>query len=78
MIYSTDRILTTHAGSLPRPGDLRDLVTAKSNGEPVDEASLNARITAGVADVVIARLALPVAQAVGGQQLDAADPLRLL
>ena len=30
MIYSTDRILTTHAGSLPRPTDLRDMVMARS------------------------------------------------
>ena len=39
MIYSTDRILTTHAGSLPRPDDLREMVLAKARGEPVDQAS---------------------------------------
>ena len=30
MLTSTDRILTTHAGSLPRPSDLRDMVFAKA------------------------------------------------
>ena len=33
MHYSTDRILVTHAGSLPRPADLRAMVVAKSAGE---------------------------------------------
>ena len=31
MLYSTDRILTTHAGSLPRPPELRDMVLAKAD-----------------------------------------------
>jgi hypothetical protein len=32
MIYSSDRILMTHAGSLPRSPELRDFVLAKANG----------------------------------------------
>ena len=32
MIYSTDLILTTHAGSLPRPEGLLDLVLANGAG----------------------------------------------
>ena len=52
MIYSTDRILTTHAGSLPRPPDLRDLVMAKSRGEKIDQAALDARLKSAVAEVV--------------------------
>ena len=39
MIRSTDRILTMHAGTLPRPADLRDRVMAKSRGEAIDEAA---------------------------------------
>ena len=31
MLYSTDRILTTHAGSLPRPADLRDMVVGQGD-----------------------------------------------
>ena len=37
MIYSTDRILTTHAGSLPRPDDVREMVLAKARGEAYDQ-----------------------------------------
>jgi methionine synthase II (cobalamin-independent) len=32
MIHGFDRIVTTHAGSLPRSPELRDLVLAKANG----------------------------------------------
>jgi 5-methyltetrahydropteroyltriglutamate--homocysteine methyltransferase len=52
MIYSSDRILTTHAGSLPRPPDLRDMVMAKSRGETVDQAALDKRLDSAVAEVV--------------------------
>lgn len=38
MKRSTDRILTTHAGSLPRPVDLLAMVEAKQDGKPVDSA----------------------------------------
>ena len=40
MRRSTDRILTMHAGSLPRPDDVRAMVLAKGEGEAVDEAKL--------------------------------------
>src|SRR5260370_41915523 len=33
---STDRILTTHVGSLPRPKELLDLMRAKLNGQGED------------------------------------------
>jgi 5-methyltetrahydropteroyltriglutamate--homocysteine methyltransferase len=52
MIQSTDRILTTHAGSLPRPADLRDMVMARSRGQPYDQAALDARLKSGVAQIV--------------------------
>jgi Cobalamin-independent synthase, Catalytic domain len=52
MLYSTDRILTTHAGSLPRPPDLRDMVLAKANGEPYDPTELDERLKSAVAEVV--------------------------
>jgi 5-methyltetrahydropteroyltriglutamate--homocysteine methyltransferase len=47
-----DRILTTHAGSLPRPDDLADMIWARMDGREVDEASLRARIDEGVAEVI--------------------------
>src|SRR5258708_38335254 len=49
MIYSTDRILTAHAGSLPRPDDLREMVLAKARGEPCDQAALDRRLKSAVA-----------------------------
>ena len=43
MKRSTDRILTSHAGSLHRPEDLRQTRAARQDGEPFDDA-LSARI----------------------------------
>ncbi len=52
MIYSTDRILTTHAGSLPRPPDLRDMVLARSRGDAYDQGALDRRLKSAVAEIV--------------------------
>jgi 5-methyltetrahydropteroyltriglutamate--homocysteine methyltransferase len=52
MLYSTDRILTTHAGALPRPPDVRDMVFAKANDEPYDASAFDQRLRSAVADVV--------------------------
>jgi 5-methyltetrahydropteroyltriglutamate--homocysteine methyltransferase len=52
MKRSTDRFLTTHTGSLPRPEDLIRTMYAKEEGVPVDRAQLAARIAAAVAEVV--------------------------
>jgi 5-methyltetrahydropteroyltriglutamate--homocysteine methyltransferase len=42
MKRSTDRILTTHMGSLPRPDVLADLLVAQAEGKPVDAARIPA------------------------------------
>jgi 5-methyltetrahydropteroyltriglutamate--homocysteine methyltransferase len=47
-----DRILTTHAGSLPRPDELADMIWARMDGETVDEGELTAKIDAAVEEVV--------------------------
>ncbi|MGH7312262.1 MAG: methionine synthase [Candidatus Rokuibacteriota bacterium] len=52
MKRSTDRILTTHAGSLPRPPDLLEMIQAKERGEPHDGSAYAARVRRAVADVV--------------------------
>jgi 5-methyltetrahydropteroyltriglutamate--homocysteine methyltransferase len=52
MKHSTDRILTTHVGSLPRPDDMLEVLTAKMRGQPVDEQALDARLPGAVADIV--------------------------
>jgi 5-methyltetrahydropteroyltriglutamate--homocysteine methyltransferase len=52
MPHSTERFLTTHTGSLPRPDDLIRMMYAKEEGVPVDPAALGARIREAVAEVV--------------------------
>ena len=42
MKRSTERFLTTHTGSLPRPDDLIRMMYAKEEGVPVDRAALAA------------------------------------
>jgi 5-methyltetrahydropteroyltriglutamate--homocysteine methyltransferase len=49
---SRDRILTSHAGSLPRPDELIEANRARESGEAVDEQAFQARLAAAVADVV--------------------------
>lgn len=50
MKRSTERIITSHAGSLPRPDDLRAMVMSQG-GAPAS-AELKARLRTAVADVV--------------------------
>jgi 5-methyltetrahydropteroyltriglutamate--homocysteine methyltransferase len=52
MKRSTDRILTTHCGSLARPKDLLDLMKAKVNGEPYDETAFTQRVRSAVTEVI--------------------------
>jgi len=52
MIRSTDRILTTHVGTLPRGRAVLDLLHRKENGEPYDPALFDATVAAAVVDVV--------------------------
>jgi 5-methyltetrahydropteroyltriglutamate--homocysteine methyltransferase len=49
---STERFLTTHTGSLPRPDDLIRTMFAREEGVPVEPAALAARIRTAVAEVV--------------------------
>jgi 5-methyltetrahydropteroyltriglutamate--homocysteine methyltransferase len=49
---STDRILTTHVGSLPRPHDLLDMMQAKLTGRDYDRDGYTARVRAAVAESV--------------------------
>ncbi len=50
--HSTDRILTTHVGSLPRPKDVLDLMKAKVAGLPYDNEAYEKRVRAAVAECV--------------------------
>ena len=46
MRRSTDRILTTHTGSLPRPAGLVELLRKEDSGEPVDVRAFEAECEA--------------------------------
>jgi 5-methyltetrahydropteroyltriglutamate--homocysteine methyltransferase len=52
MKRSTERFLTTHTGSLPRPEDLIRAMYAKEEGVPVDPAALERRVASAVEEVV--------------------------
>ena len=52
MRLSTDRILTTHVGSLPRPDDVAARLLNKEREEPYDADELDTLVRQGVADIV--------------------------
>ncbi len=52
MKTSTDRILTTHVGSIPRPESIKELLRARLEGRDVDEGQLAERVQEAVGDVV--------------------------
>ena len=52
MEISTDRILVTHVGSLPRPDDLLDLLRAEEQDGSHDVVALRTRVTSAVAQSV--------------------------
>jgi 5-methyltetrahydropteroyltriglutamate--homocysteine methyltransferase len=52
MKRSTDRILTTHVGSLARPTELLETMREKENGRPYDEALFHEQVRQAVNDVV--------------------------
>jgi 5-methyltetrahydropteroyltriglutamate--homocysteine methyltransferase len=60
MKLSTERILTTHVGSLPRPDDLFELMLARMDGKPVDESAFAQRVRTAVADSVQEQLAVGI------------------
>ena len=57
MKISTDRILTTHTGSLPRPKPLVDLILRREKGEPVDAHAFETETANAVEDVVARQIA---------------------
>jgi len=53
MKRSTERILTTHVGSLPRPADLREMWSKKTSA--ANETALHARLRSAIGEVVNAQ-----------------------
>lgn len=68
MKRSTDRILASHAGNLPRDEDLWQMLLDRDAGNPVDEAALQARIKQAVADVVQKQVAAGIDIVNDGEQ----------
>ena len=52
MKHSTDRILTTHVGSLVRPPEVLKDIIAKVKHQPVDEQAFAAKVKNAVREVV--------------------------
>jgi 5-methyltetrahydropteroyltriglutamate--homocysteine methyltransferase len=65
---NTDRILTTHVGSLPRPKDLLDLMKARLAGQPHDQVDYDARVREAVKDCVRRQVAAGIDVVADGEQ----------
>ena len=68
MLTSDDRILTTHAGSLPRPAALAALHGRRSRGEGVPDAELRAAVAQATRDVIAAQVAAGIDIGNDGEQ----------
>src|SRR5215467_625574 len=60
MKRSTERILTTHAGSLTRPDKLAEMMIAKEQGKPVVASELEETVRNAVDDVVKHQVAIGI------------------
>ncbi|MDE3077944.1 MAG: epoxyalkane--coenzyme M transferase, partial [Chloroflexota bacterium] len=60
MRRSTERILTTHTGSLPRPPDLTRSMYDYIDGKPIDQNHLRERFRSATADIVRQQIAAGV------------------
>ncbi len=68
MKLSSDRILTTHVGSLPRPPDLLAMIEAREAGQEFDETAFAARLAAAVQEVVAKQVAWGIDSVCDGEQ----------
>jgi len=68
MLTSESRILTTHAGSLPRPAMLADLHGRRSRGEKIDARTMGDAVEAATADAIAAQLAAGIDIGNDGEQ----------
>ncbi len=60
MKRSSERILTTHTGSLPRPADLVEMIQARENGETSNDSAFYARVKTAVAEIVAKQIEVGV------------------
>ena len=67
MRLSTDRIRTTHVGSLPRTPPVVEQLYKKDKGQPVDPDAFNSIMRAAVAEVVKRQVAIGIDQVSDGE-----------
>lgn len=68
MKRSTDRVLTTHAGSLPQPHDLAEMLAVKDTGQPYDQEAFAQRLRSAIAEVVRKQVASGIDIICDGEQ----------
>ncbi len=68
MQWSTERILTTHTGSLPRPPELTRLYVRRSRGEAIDDGELERLGKAATAEIIDKQAAAHVDVGNNGEQ----------
>ncbi len=68
MYRSSERILTTHVGSLARPHDLLEMMREKEHGRPYDPGRFTDLVRAAVADVVRRQAAAGLDVVTDGEQ----------
>ena len=74
MKRSTERILTTHAGSLARPPDLLEMMRVKESDQPYDHAAFAGRVRTAVAEVVRQQIAAGVDVVSDGEEASRDSP----
>ena len=73
MQRSTSHILTTHTGSLPRTPVLQELLRLREERQPYDQATMEAGLRSGVAEIVQGVVHRWIARRQGDKQRGAAD-----
>ncbi len=68
MLHSSERIFTTHAGSLPRPQQLCTMFAQLSRHEPVDKEKLGAEIEGATREVIRKQLDVGIDIGNNGEQ----------
>jgi 5-methyltetrahydropteroyltriglutamate--homocysteine methyltransferase len=68
MKLSSDRILTTHVGSLPRPSDLLAFLEARETGREFDQAAFETRLAAAVQEIVAKQVGTGIDSVCDGEQ----------
>ncbi len=67
MKYSTERVLTTHVGSLPRPPDLMEFLEAREVGRTFEQSAFDACLATSVHDVVRRQVAAGIDSVCDGE-----------